>query len=42
MAETIELAQACNEYGDKLKTKYPGKFGVVASLPMPDVEATLI
>ncbi len=33
--EAIELARACNEYGQELKRNHPGRFGYFAQLPMP-------
>jgi 6-methylsalicylate decarboxylase len=36
-----EVAHECNEYGAKLVHDYPGKFGLLAPLPMIDVEASL-
>ncbi len=35
------LARGWNEYGAKLGQDHPGRFGLFASLPFPDVEATL-
>ena len=35
------LARKVNEDGAKLARKYPDKFGVLASLPLPDPEASL-
>lgn len=40
-AEAIETARGCNEYGATLKKQYPDKFGVMASLPLPEVEASV-
>jgi len=36
------LARGCNEYCANLKRDHPGRFGVFASLPLPDVGASLI
>jgi len=35
------LARECNEYGARLMADHPGRFGMFATLPMPDVEGTL-
>jgi predicted TIM-barrel fold metal-dependent hydrolase len=35
------LARECNEYAAQLVSDHPGRFGVFATVPMPDVEATL-
>ena len=35
------LARECNEYGARLMSDYPGRFGQFAALPMPDVDGTL-
>ncbi|KAK7225089.1 hypothetical protein V2G26_013092 [Clonostachys chloroleuca] len=40
-AKAIKLARQVNEYGSKLKAKYPDQFGFFASLPLPDVKASL-
>ncbi len=37
-AEAVEVARASNEYGAELAAKYPHQFGVLASLPLPEVE----
>jgi hypothetical protein len=35
------LARACNDYGAKLVQDHPKRFGLFASMPLPDVDATL-
>jgi 6-methylsalicylate decarboxylase len=35
------LARACNEYAADLRRDHPGRFGVFASLPLPNVKASL-
>jgi 6-methylsalicylate decarboxylase len=35
------LARACNEYAAALASDYPRRFGVFASLPLPDIDASL-
>ena len=40
-AVTNRLARACNEYGAKLVQQYPTRFGLLAAMPLPDVDATL-
>lgn len=35
------LARACNEYGATLVRDYPKRFGLFASLPLPDADASL-
>jgi len=36
-----KLARECNEYAAKLKADHPGRFGMFAALPMPDVDGAL-
>jgi predicted TIM-barrel fold metal-dependent hydrolase len=40
-AVTRRLVRACNEYGAKLVQDHPTRFGLFASMPLPDVDATL-
>jgi predicted TIM-barrel fold metal-dependent hydrolase len=35
------LIRDCNEYAARLRSDYPGRFGLFAALPWPDVDATL-
>ena len=37
----VRLARECNDYGASLMQKYPSRFGLFASLPLPDVDASL-
>ncbi|PXX54270.1 putative TIM-barrel fold metal-dependent hydrolase [Hungatella effluvii] len=37
VAEAVETARACNEYGAGLLKKYPGRFEIMASLPVPEI-----
>ena len=37
---TKQLARACNEHGAKLVQEHP-RFGLVAAMPLPDIDATL-
>ena len=40
-AESVRLARLCNEYGAAIRRDHPGRFGLFASLPLPDVDASL-
>lgn len=40
-AETRMLARDLNEYGAKMMSDYPGRFGLFAALPLPDANASL-
>jgi predicted TIM-barrel fold metal-dependent hydrolase len=40
-AEAVRLSRLCNEWAARLARDYPGRFGVFAALPLPDVDACL-
>jgi predicted TIM-barrel fold metal-dependent hydrolase len=35
------VARECNDYGAKMVADYPGRFGMFAALPLPDVDGSL-
>jgi predicted TIM-barrel fold metal-dependent hydrolase len=37
-----KLARECNEYAARLKSDHPGRFGMFATLPMPDIAGALL
>lgn len=37
----VSGARAANEYGAKMVADYPGRFGLFATLPLPEIDATL-
>lgn len=39
--DTVELCRDVNDYASKLVKDYPGRFGMFAALPLPDVDASL-
>lgn len=39
--EACALARACNDYMAKLRADHPGRFGIFAAVPMPDIDGTL-
>ena len=40
-AQARNLARIVNDYGAKLKQDFPGRFGLFAALPLPDIEDSL-
>jgi len=40
-AQSVMLARAINDYGAKMVRDYPGRFGLMASLPLLDIDASL-
>ena len=40
-AAAAALARACNEYGAKLTSSNPRRFGTFSTLPLPDIDASL-
>ena len=39
--EATRMARVCNEFGAEMSRNYPGRFGLFATLPMLDIDATL-
>jgi len=39
--ESCKLARLCNEYAADMKRNYSDRFGLFASLPLPDIDASL-
>lgn len=39
--QTRDLARHCNDYAAGVRRDHPGRFGVFATLPLPDVDASL-
>lgn len=39
---TVDLARTVNEEGHRAVVDHPGRFGLLASLPLPDVDAALV
>ena len=40
-AAAVKIAREANEYGKKLMTDHPGRFGVFATLPLPHINESL-
>ncbi len=40
-AEATRMARVCNEYGAQMVRDFPGRFGLFATLPMLDIDASL-
>lgn len=41
IAQARRIARDSNEYGARLVSDFPGRFGCFASLPLPDIEGSL-
>jgi len=41
VAQSRRFARECNDFAARMEQDHPGRFGFFATLPMPDVEATL-
>ena len=40
-AQGRRVARDCNDYAARLVVDYPGRFGMFAALPLPDIDASL-
>ena len=39
--EARKLARKCNDFAAEMRANHPGRFGIFATVPMPDIEGTL-
>jgi 6-methylsalicylate decarboxylase len=39
--ESSRIARECNDYSAKLAADYPGRYGIFAALPLPDIDGSL-
>ena len=40
-AAARKLARQCNDFAAKMRADHPGRFGIFAAMPMPDIDGTL-
>ncbi|NQV56932.1 MAG: amidohydrolase, partial [Rhodospirillales bacterium] len=40
-AQAQRLARMCNDYAARLRSDYPGRFGMFVNLPLPDIDTSL-
>jgi predicted TIM-barrel fold metal-dependent hydrolase len=40
-AQARDLARACNDYATQTSRDHPGRFGLFAAMPLPDIDGTL-
>jgi predicted TIM-barrel fold metal-dependent hydrolase len=40
-AQAADTARICNDYAAQMRSDHPGRFGLFAAMPLPDIDATL-